>query len=1086
MVTPEENISILRFRKVLFTIGFLSLIPACLLFEPDALLLVRTEPVQGDIYTAFEAGGTIIHLGEGMVSQHGFCWGDQTEPTLENGQKIELGSRNRPGPFSGTITGLAFNTTYYLRAYASDQLGTVYGEGISFKTLSPALPTLSTTEVSAITDSSAVSGGTITDNGGDSVLLRGICWSTVETPTIQDDTTADGGGSGSYSSNMTQLICGTTYYVRAYATGSAGTAYGQQKTFSTPACPKGLPSLTTVDITDTTWNSAQCGGNISSDGGDSVTVRGVCWSTSQDPTISDMFTTDGSGTGAFNSSITGLDPLTTYYVRAYATNSVGTAYGEQVAFTTSDTPKDLPALTTSPPTGISENSASSGGNISSDGGDSVVARGVCWSTSRDPTISDPHTSDGSGTGEFISSITGLDPSTTYYIRAYATNGVGTAYGDQVSFSTLEISTTVTDYDGNEYQIVEIGYQTWMAENLRTTHYADGTQIPHVEDQTAWGDFTTTDKGYCIYSNNESYTVSYGALYSWAAAMNGASSSHLNPSGVQGVCPSGWHLPSDAEWRQLELFLGLSREEADDTGWRGTDAGGKLKETGTVHWKDPNTGATNESGFTAMPGGWRNTAGTFMNRTLDGRYWTSTDHGGVQPWYRRLNYEKTGIYRDDYQWTGEGYSVRCLKDGEHPTMPVVSTGTVSGVTMSGAQAEGEVTSDGGASVTERGVCWSTGEDPTLSDSYSSDGSGTGTFTISVSGLECNTTYYVRAYATNETGTFYGLQESFTTALCPELPTVTTSAATNITETGAQSGGSVTDDGGAAVTAKGVCWGTTIDPTVSDDHTVDGSGTGGYTSVLSGLSCGTTYYVRAYATNAAGTAYGDEKVFTTSDCTTVTDIDGNVYGIILIGSQKWISENMKTTRYADGSDIQLVENGTAWGALAATEKAYCWYQNAPANGINYGAIYTWAAATNGMSSDASPSGVQGICPSGWHLPSDAEFKQLEIHLGMPPSEADGTAWRGTDEGGKLKATGTLHWTSPNTGADNESGFTARPGGSRSETGIYSGITEDAFFWVASEWDADNTIAWSRSLTFDRAETLRQIYLKNMGFSVRCVKD
>jgi uncharacterized protein (TIGR02145 family) len=290
----------------------------------------------------------------------------------------------------------------------------------------------------------------------------------------------------------------------------------------------------------------------------------------------------------------------------------------------------------------------------------------------------------------------------------------------------------------------------------------------------------------------------------------------------------------------------------------------------------------------------------------------------------------------------------------------------------------------------------------------------------------------------------------------------------------------------VTARGVCWSTSPAPTLDDDFTTDGDGLGSFTSDLADLECGTTYYVRSYATNIAGTGYGNEQTFTTDDCTTVTDYDGNIYSIVVIGTQSWMGENLKTTHYADGTAIQLVENEATWAALSATEKAYCWYQNAPANGINYGALYTWAAATNGVAGDANPSGIQGVCPTGWHLPGDAEFKQLEMYLGMSQAEADATAWRGTDEGGKLKETGTLRWTTPNTGATNESGFGARPGGLRGENGVFQAISEKACFWTSAEWDTDHTIGWSRSLAYDHAETLRQIYMKNSGYSIRCVKD
>ena len=220
--------------------------------------------------------------------------------------------------------------------------------------------------------------------------------------------------------------------------------------------------------------------------------------------------------------------------------------------------------------------------------------------------------------------------------------------------------TVTDYDGNKYQTVMIGNQVWMTENLKTIHYADGTSIPLVEDNGAWDDLGYTDKAYCYYDNSSSNGNTYGALYSWAAAMNGEISSNNNPSDVQGVCPDGWHLPSDNEWKELEMFLGMSQESADSSRWRGTDEGGKLKETGYEHWIDPNTGATNESGFTALAGGWRDTYGDFNYLDKFADFWSATEVDSSNVWFRDLGYSYSEIWRNN-DYKNYGSSVRCLKD-----------------------------------------------------------------------------------------------------------------------------------------------------------------------------------------------------------------------------------------------------------------------------------------------------------------------------------------------------------------------------------------------------------------------------------------
>ena len=168
-----------------------------------------------------------------------------------------------------------------------------------------------------------------------------------------------------------------------------------------------------------------------------------------------------------------------------------------------------------------------------------------------------------------------------------------------------------DGDGNLYATTTIGTQVWMAENLRTTKYADGTAIPLVNTNATWNALTATSKAYCWYNDDIGNKATYGALYTWAAAMNGAASSADNPSTIQGVCPTGWHLPSDEEWTELTYYLGGE-----------SVAGGKLKETGTTHWNSPNTGATNETGFTALPGGYRGIYGNFGNIGYYGNVITS--------------------------------------------------------------------------------------------------------------------------------------------------------------------------------------------------------------------------------------------------------------------------------------------------------------------------------------------------------------------------------------------------------------------------------------------------------------------------------
>jgi uncharacterized protein (TIGR02145 family) len=239
----------------------------------------------------------------------------------------------------------------------------------------------------------------------------------------------------------------------------------------------------------------------------------------------------------------------------------------------------------------------------------------------------------------------LTAGTPYYVRAYATNSIGTGYGSEKSFTTA--ASTVSDIDGNIYQTVTIGTQVWMAENLKVTHYRNGAPIPNVTDGGTWSGLTTG--AYCNYNNDVGYVATYGQLYNWYAVAD-----------IRNLAPAGWHVPTDAEWKELEMYLGMSQAQADAVGYRGTDEGGKLKEAGTTHWLPPNTGATNESGFTALPGGYRYIDGSFgYGVGATALFWSSTEFNSSVAWYRYLN-SGSQVYRN-YPNKQAGFSVRCVKD-----------------------------------------------------------------------------------------------------------------------------------------------------------------------------------------------------------------------------------------------------------------------------------------------------------------------------------------------------------------------------------------------------------------------------------------
>jgi len=273
--------------------------------------------------------GYVIAQGDGFTEK-GVCYNTATKPTVANSKAVYTGSTTG-ATFNVTMNGLAFATKYYVRAYATDANGnTVYGEEFSFTT-SGVVPTLETAAITEITGNTASGGGMVMVDGGAAITVHGVCFSQQRNPTVDDSKTADGNAAGPYVSVLTGLKGNTVYYARAYATNGVGTGYGPEVTFRTLV---DVPAVTTAAITSITKVSAVSGGSVTSDGGGAVSARGIVWGMDANPTLADNVIAGGTGLGDFVSNITGLTKYTTYHVRAYATNSVGTAYGADVVFTT--------------------------------------------------------------------------------------------------------------------------------------------------------------------------------------------------------------------------------------------------------------------------------------------------------------------------------------------------------------------------------------------------------------------------------------------------------------------------------------------------------------------------------------------------------------------------------------------------------------------------------------------------------------------------------------------------------------------------------------------------------------------------------
>ena len=882
---------------------------------------VTTNTVSNVTTTTATCGGNVTSDGGASVTARGVCWATTQNPTV-SGSHTTNGTGT--GSFTSSISGLSKGTTYYVRAYATNSKGTSYGEQKTFTT-STSVPTVTTNDVSNVTTTTATCGGNVTDNGGASVTARGVCWSTSQNPTVSGSHTTDGTGTGTFTSNLTGLTANTTYYVRAYATNSKGTSYGEQKTFTTSTAS--VPTVTTNSVSNVTTTTATCGGNVTSDEGASVTARGVCWSTMQNPKVSGSHTTNGTGTGSFTSSITGLYKGTTYYVRAYATNSKGTSYGEQKTFTTSTS---VPIVTTNDVSNITATTATCGGNVTDNGGASVTARGVCWSTSQNPTVSDSHTTNGTGTGTFTSSLTGLTNGTTYYVRAYATNSKGTSYGEQKTFTA-------------KHEYVDLGLPSgilWATCNVGANspggygdYFAWGETEPQANNAYSWSSYKYTyrESGKITkYCNDASYGYN-GYTDNLTCLLPEDDAASTNWGGR-------WRMPTKEEWEEL-----ISNTTSTWTSQNGVK--GRL--------------------FTASNG---NTL--FLphaNRCVDG--WTYLDNECYY-WSSSLSSDASRYAWSFYSYSGTfgmnryvryvGHSVRPVCDITLvAVLPTVTTNAVSDVTPSTATCGGNVTNDGGAIVTARGVCWSTSRYPTISGSHTTNGTGTSSFTSSITGLTSGTTYYVRAYATNSNGTAYGEEKSFTITAAL---TVTTNRVSNITTTTAICGGNVIDDEDASVTARGVCWSTTQNPTVSSSHTTDGTGTGSFTSSITGLSKGTTYYVRAYATSSNGTSYGEQNTFKTKDYSIIHEY----VDLGLPSGTLWATSNVGANAPEEYGDY------FAWGETdPQSDNAYNWDSYKYYDGNNL----TKYTGSDGLTTlEASDDAATANWGGKWRMPTGGEWEEL----------------------------------------------------------------------------------------------------------------
>lgn len=493
-----------------------------------------------------------------------------------------------------------------------------------------------------------------------------------------------------------------------------------------------------------------------------------------------------------------------------------------------------------------------------------------------------------------------------------------------SISNTSDLSVVKDIDGNEYNVVEINGQYWMAENLRTTTFKNGLKIGNAMDDTIKN--MIFSPFYCWYNNSYSYKSKYGGLYNWYAVNTG------------NLCPDGWHVPTDEDWSLLTSNLGYESK-----------AGDKLKETNFNYWNKLSTGATNETGFSALPGG--NFFGNNFNHMGDfGYWWTATESDKNYAWYRSIYGNTSGVERRT-QLKTLALSVRCIKtNNQHPVA---------------------------------------------------------SFSLNKDLLKINEGIFFEDKSTNNPIKWHW------------------------------------DFG---------------DGTYSNERNIN------HTYKEAG-----EYNVQLMVENEFG-INSISKVIKINDSEAntgmVKDIDGNLYNTVKIGSQIWMAENLKVTRFSNGNIIPEVKKNQDWKSLSSP--GLCWYENDKEKyGDKFGALYNWYAAS-----------TEGLCPSGWHVANDDEWSTLINYLG---GEKEASFY--------LRESGYANWerpfVEPKTPYDNESGFTALPGGFREYYGLFKYNGTNAAWWTSTE--SYDVYGWIRVIQNNSGGIIfRTNNLKKFGYSIRCIKD
>ena len=731
-----------------------------------------------------------------------------TSKDMAESQQVEM-SLIKDNTYSATISNLSIQTEYYYRFVVGNKVSEFFDDQKrTFKTLNYTAPVVSTEDATNISGTKATLIGVVEFACEKPILEQGFMVGTEE-----DKLEAFKVDGSDFTFNIENLNYKTTYYYRAYAKNDIGTGLGKIKTFQT--C--GAVSFNEIKLSSITANSVMVETGVADNGGIEVDLQGIRYCIKGNDEVS-FVETNGAIT------ISNLKHDTTYEVWGYAKTFEGEFEGNRVEFNTLD---GKVLITTSSPANVTTSSATLKGNITSDGGSKITERGFCYSTRDIPTLSDIKIKVTGETGTFESELTNLPQNVLYNVRAYAINAIDTYYGEVVSFTTL--------YDSATFGTLTTSDITASSASLKCSITSNGGS-------------TITKCGFC-YSTYKNPTIDD------QVAVVSDSKTNLNAT-IKGL-KSG-----------ITYYVRAFATNANSTFY--SDEISFITSEGIIQFTDPSTDNIAAASFIVSSNILTAGGGTITERgfcyniaknpTIENKIVKSSGTLGEYSATITDLQNKTTYYIRAYAINESGtyYS----KEITVKTLDGVASLTTSDATDVKAQSatlNGNITSDGGSNITERGFCYSTSDNPTVDDSTIKIKGTTGEISYSLSGLNHATKYYVRSFAKNGYGTHYGNQISFTTST--GIATFDDIAISNVTISSATISSKVLSDGNSTISQRGYCYSINSNPSISDNKVIISGTTGELVGNVTGLINGQKYYVKTFVVNSVGTHYGKETSFTT---------------------------------------------------------------------------------------------------------------------------------------------------------------------------------------------------------------------------------